>query len=323
MEFDEIISGKEPFLHEATLLEIEEGLRLDFKVSGRGKPGAAFNAQAQLTREGRTSIAKALSAFSNSAGGVVVIGVDCRRNTTDGLDCANSLEPLPNWKAALSALNSAVGDLLQPKNDGVRVAGFPSHADESLGYLVIDVPRSERRPHMCQMTGRYFKRSGSASYPMEHYDIEDAFRRRAVPKLKLRTDVYQFMGVGLSLHFRIRLWLDNVSSMTAFFPSLTISDLEGIQFGWSDDRLPSVIRMNEGNKVTAYGNAEYVIHPGSTRQIDALQFEAAFDEGRKLLSIGNREPNMAYLAFKYRIGAQDMMSQKEETEIRLYPLIPQ
>jgi hypothetical protein len=32
LEFDDIISGKEAFLHEAILLETQEGLRLDFKA---------------------------------------------------------------------------------------------------------------------------------------------------------------------------------------------------------------------------------------------------------------------------------------------------
>ncbi|MER8574580.1 ATP-binding protein [Mesorhizobium sp. M1409] len=317
MEFDDIISGKEAFLQEAILLETQEGLRLDFKAPAIGKPGAAFTSLGQLTKEGRISLAKALSAFSNSAGGVLVIGLDCRKNS-DGVDCASALEPLPNWKAALSAVNSAVGDLLQPKNDRIRVDGFPAHADKSRGYLAIEIPRSERRPHMCQMSGRYFRRSGSASYAMEHFDIEDAFRRVVVPELKLRIDVHKFMTSGSNRHYKIRLWLDNVSSVTAFFPSITIGDLKGIQVGWSDDRLPSVTRINEGDKVTVYGNSEFVIHPGSSRQIESFQFHAAFD-GRIPVIVGDREPHMAYLAFNYRIGARDTVSREETIEIPLFP----
>jgi schlafen family protein len=313
MTFDEIRSGGEALLQETILLEAQESLQLDFKGS------ALFTPEGKLTKDGRRAISKALSAFSNSAGGVIVAGVDCRANSGEEPDVAQSLDPIPNWKVALSAINSAVGDLLQPKNDSLRVEGFPSQSDKTLGYLVIDVPRSERRPHMCQMTGRYFKRSGSATYPMEHHDVEDAFRRVAVPELKLRIDLHKFMASGSNSHYKIRLWLDNVSSVTAFFPSITISELNGIQFGWVSERLPFVMRINEADKVTAYGDSEFVIHPGSTRQIEAFEFHVAFDESRKPVVVGDREPHMAYLAFKYRIGARDMISREEEIEIPLFP----
>ena len=105
-----------------------------------------------------------------------VIGVICK--PIDGIDAASELDPIPNWKRALSDVSSAVGDLLQPKNDGINVQGFPSSAADADGYLLIEVPRSKRRPHRCEARGakQYFKRSGSGSYAMEHYDIEDAFR---------------------------------------------------------------------------------------------------------------------------------------------------
>lgn len=319
MEFDDIVSGKEAFLNQAILLETQEGLRLDFKAPAVGKPGAAFTPQGQLTKDGRSSLAKALSAFSNSAGGVLVIGVECRKNA-DGVDCACDLEPLPNWRTALSAVSSAVGDLLQPKNDGIRIDGFASDGNQSLGYIVVDVPRSERRPHRSEAADlkQYFKRSGSGSYAMEHFDIEDAFRRTAVPELKLRTDDRKFRSSGSNGYYNIQLWLDNVSSVTAFFPSITTWDCTGIQFGWGDDRLPSVRRINEADKVTAYGDSEFVIHPDSTRQIEEFEFHAAFENGSPVI-VGDRLPNMAHLSFKYRIGAQDMISREESIEIRLFP----
>lgn len=147
MTFEEFMEGKEPLLQEAILLEMQETLTLDFKGAAYLKPGALFTADGKITKDGRRSIAKALSAFSNSAGGVLVIGVDCR-STPDGNDCAQSLDPVPSWEIAVSALNSALGDLIQPKSDLIRVAGFASSEKPGFGYLFVDIPRSERRPHM-------------------------------------------------------------------------------------------------------------------------------------------------------------------------------
>jgi hypothetical protein len=171
MTFDEAIAGGEALLQESILQEAQETLQLDFKGSALGKPGALFTSDGKLIKDGRRSISKALSAFSNSAGGLVVIGVDCRANG-EGADIAQALDPVPNWKAALSAVSSAVGDLLQPKNDGIRVEGRQSPNSQpsdrwwkqtvevlhrvaararSLEVLLCHaahVPRSERRPHI-------------------------------------------------------------------------------------------------------------------------------------------------------------------------------
>lgn len=84
-----------------------------------------FTADGKLAKDGRRAIAKALSAFSNSTGGVIVLGVECRKNA-EGVDCAQSLDPIPAWRTALSSVSSSASDLLQPKNDGIRVEGFAS-----------------------------------------------------------------------------------------------------------------------------------------------------------------------------------------------------
>ncbi|MER9236869.1 ATP-binding protein [Mesorhizobium sp. M0622] len=71
MTFDEAIVGGEALLQESILQEAQETLQLDFKGSAVGKPGALFNDEGKLTKDGRRSLAKAMSAFSNSAGGLL------------------------------------------------------------------------------------------------------------------------------------------------------------------------------------------------------------------------------------------------------------
>ncbi|PAP92138.1 AlbA family DNA-binding domain-containing protein [Mesorhizobium wenxiniae] len=307
MEFDDIISGKEAFLHEAILLETQEGLRLDFKAPAIGKPGAAFTAQGQLTKEGRSSLAKALSAFSNSAGGVLVIGVVCRKNA-DGVDAAIALEPLPNWKTALSVVSSAVGDLLQPKNDGVRVDGFASHGNQGAGYLVIDVPRSERRPHRSEATDQkqYFKRSGSSTHAMEHFDIEDAFKRASVPDLQLSTRIRRRSSSGPQGQFHLEFWLDNVGEATAFFPSMHLERASTFSVEWPDHIL-GVHRERTPDGQMSYGNSEYVIHPGQSRLMERLEMTILFDDSRSVVEfVGGAPVGNAMLSVPYSIFAKDM-----------------
>lgn len=307
LEFDKIVAGGEDSLIGAISAGMQEGLTLDFKAPAVGKQGAVFNAQGQLTKEGRAALAKALSAFSNSAGGVLVLGVDCRKND-EGVDCASALEPLPNWKSALSAVSSAVGDLLQPKNDGIRIDGFASHRNQNAGYLIIDVPRSERRPHRSEAADQkqYFKRSGGASYVMEHVDIEDAFKRASVPELEVKPRWRRFSTSGWQAQFHLEFWVDNVGEATAFFPSLELQIRANFTLDWPNHVLGvHRERMPEGQM--SYGNSEFVIHPGQTRLTERLDIHFVFDSETKSTElIGGLAVDRASLRFGYAVFAKDM-----------------
>ena len=59
--------------------EFQETLTLDFKANLPHPADPLFaNDGKKLTKSGRKVIAKAASAFANSMGGVLVLGVDCR-----------------------------------------------------------------------------------------------------------------------------------------------------------------------------------------------------------------------------------------------------
>ncbi|WP_192251522.1 AlbA family DNA-binding domain-containing protein [Mesorhizobium caraganae] len=307
MDFDELVARGEALLAEAIKAEMQEGLTLDFKSPGVGQQAPVFNAQGKLTKEGRAALAKALSAFSNSAGGVLMFGVDCRKNS-EGVDCANALEPIPDWKAALSAVNSAVGDLLQPKHNGIRVAGFPSSTDQNSGYLVIEVPRSDRRPHRSEASDQkqYFKRSGSSSYVMEHVDIEDAFRRVSVPDLELKTKWRRHSYAGAQAQFQLEFWLENVGEATAFFPAIQLHVQRSFDAGFPNHML-GVHREQVADGQMSYGNSEFVIHPGQTRIIEKLEMHFVFDNTRQIVEVvGGQNVEHASFSVSYSIFAKDM-----------------
>ncbi|MGX5839776.1 AlbA family DNA-binding domain-containing protein [Mesorhizobium sp. ArgA1] len=307
LDFDELVARGESLLWDAIEAQMQEGLTLDFKAPAIGKQGAAFNDRGQLTKEGRTALAKSLSAFSNSAGGVLVIGVDCRRND-EGVDCATSLEPIPSWKIAVSAVSAAVGDLLQPKNDGIRVAGFASREDKKAGYVVVSIPRSERRPHRSEAADQkqYFKRSGSSSYAMEHVDIEDAFKRASVPELEVKPRWRRISWSGANAQFHLEFWLDNVGEATAFFPSLELQMRATCYPTWPNNVL-GVHRERMPAGQMSYGNSEFVIHPGQTRLIEKVEIHFVFDDAKQVPEfIGGLAVNNSSLRFRYAVFAKDM-----------------
>ena len=72
--------------------EQEEHLHLDFKLIK--KPDLTH-------KPDKRNLAKALSGFANSSGGIIVWGVDARQNP-DGVDCATELKPIDNVRVLLT-----------------------------------------------------------------------------------------------------------------------------------------------------------------------------------------------------------------------------
>lgn len=115
-----------------------------------------------------------------------MFGIDCRRDA-DGVDCAEALAPVFKLGLATTSLNRHLPDLLSPHHDGIRISPIPTNSGE--GFLVIEVPRSPRRPHMAAIEKSYYRRISTSTMAMDHYDVEDAFRWQTAPELDLHWDL--------------------------------------------------------------------------------------------------------------------------------------
>jgi len=152
----------------------EEDLHLDFKNV----------TDPILSRDDRKNLAIALSAFANSDGGLLVWGVDARQNA-EGVDCAVALRDIANAQQCLTRLNELTGQCVSPLVDGVIHKAVLNRGDA--GFCVSMIPASDAGPHMATAgEGRYYKRSGSAFYRLEHFDVADMFGRRRRPQLSVR-----------------------------------------------------------------------------------------------------------------------------------------
>ena len=126
----------------------EEHLQLDFKI---------VNSAELTNRDDKRNLAKALSGFANSSGGIIVWGVDARKNQ-DGIDCATPpLLPIAPIRRFLTRLNELTGEAVFPRVDGIRHK-LIEQAPNS-GFAVSLVPESDAGPHMARLgENRYYKR---------------------------------------------------------------------------------------------------------------------------------------------------------------------
>jgi predicted HTH transcriptional regulator len=131
----------------------EENLQLDFKTINR----------ADFTRaDDKKNLAKALSGFANSSGGIVVWGIVATKNA-EGIDGASGVREIDRPALFVNRLNEFTGVAVSPLVEGVRHKPIASNADT--GFAVTLVPESDSGPHMAKFhEDRYYKRSGDSFY---------------------------------------------------------------------------------------------------------------------------------------------------------------
>ena len=279
----------------------EEHLFLDFKTV----------ASPELReRDDRKSLACALSGFANSSGGLVVWGVDARKNA-NGVDCAKSAKEISNVKQLVTRLNELTGEGVVPLVDGVRHRAIPTSGGG--GFAVTLVPESVTGPHMAKLgEDRFYKRSGDSFYRMEHFDISDMFGRRRRPSLRLQV---RLLGGGGSTSGRgahetrdvkIVLALENHGRGTARAPYLAFNVPHGTQLtpygvdGNGREGLRRLANAADRAMMVQYGGPTNVpIHPGTTQDVAALVATVKLEHGRLTLV----PPE---LDIEYEIAAEDV-----------------
>ncbi len=238
----------------------EETLQLEFKTVS--SPDIS-------KRDDRRNFAVALSGFANSAGGLIIWGIDARKNA-DGIDCAVSPAEISSVALFKSRLDELTGDAVSPRIEGVLHKPIPQ--GNGSGFAVTLIPESDSGPHMAKFgEDRYFKRSGPSFYRMEHFDIADMFGRRRRAKLRVETQIK-----GKNDKAKIILSLYNFGRGSARAPYVAFScppPFVRNEYGLDGNghegmrRLPFV-----GNYLPLrYGEDEnFVIHPFITQEVASL-----------------------------------------------------
>jgi hypothetical protein len=237
----------------------EEHLSLEFKLISNPR----------LERNDRKNLAIALSGFSNSSGGIIVWGIEAKKNA-DGVDCAVALHPIEEVSLLLSRLNELTGEATSPILHEVQHRVILVEDDK--GYTITLVPESNSGPHMAKLgENRYYKRSGDSFYQMEHFDLEDMFGRRKKPKLDL---FFRVQGSGKQTE--IILGISNNGRGSAFAPYLAFRIPEPFKLnfwgidGNNNEGLPRLLGRRENQWVRYGGGSQVVIHPETTLEVASI-----------------------------------------------------
>jgi hypothetical protein len=274
----------------------EENLHLDFKTINNANLNGS---------DDKKTLSKSISGFANSSGGLIVWGVDARKNQ-DNIDCASSVKEIENLPLFISRLNELSGNAVSPIVDGI--VHKPLFTSSNKGFAVTLIPESDSGPHMAKLgEDRYYKRSGDSFYRMEHFDLEDMFGRRRKAKLELYTRVAK--GADETIVF---LGLQNLGRGSAVAPYLAYNVPEpyrhrdlGID-GLGGEGLPKLHHAGCHLKYRYGANSGFVIHPGVVHEVSAITHRH---------SAGEESPKLLTIEFELTAENQRMITDKEEITI--------
>jgi Putative DNA-binding domain len=250
---EQLIADREP-----------ESLFLDFKRSPQD--GAAKN----LAPEDNKNLSKAISGFANSSGGIVVWGVDCRRDSTGG-EVAEK-HPLLDASGFNTKLQAAVSRTTVPAHPGVQVLFFDEPGATPTGYVVVYVPQSLIGPIRALATNHYHVRTGSDFGFVPHDVLAGMFGRAPQPNADLNLISHPARLDSKPGHLTIAFGLVAVNLgavvgerpyLSGFFGELPQDQLIVL----APDRQNFSVRRGPIPNFSVVSSAGFLLTPGATEHI--------------------------------------------------------
>lgn len=268
----QFVAGGWPLIAQLPLEKREESLHLDFKEKKDATTGA-------LHQDDKKHLSIALSGFANADGGLLVWGVEARRDQDD-VDRAIRVIPVKHVIRFRSELETITPDMVSFGVPGVEHHAISTSGDEDEGIVVTVVPRSDLAPHMA--TGKdlhsYYRRTSSRFQVMEHYEVADLFGRRPQPQLTVRCFWELVCTAPGVFQWVLQFMVENKGRGIARFPCLTLGHPPK---GWSllsaTDQTAvggpfKKVDPPHGWWLRYRGGADDVLHPGDRYNVASVAF---------------------------------------------------
>lgn len=315
--YDELLLAGESGIQDLVTQRRQETVDLEFKEKSDCSKGEFDNDDAR-------NLGKELSAFSNSMGGLLVWGVRAKKVASGELDCASSAVPIRDIERFKSEAIRRSAAALMPRHDGIFIESISSATAQGAGYLLVLVERSERRPHRSEVSGdkHYWKRSGDSAMMMEHYDVEDAFKRMTVAGLRVTHDIHAGGSVRNSnsayYNIMIAIELDNYSEVSARHPYLIVENINSTLQIHEQEQM--IFTRSRGTEVMFYTGADNIIHPGLSLKMTTLRFHIPMRLTEHFPQSSQGFPSWEHvkpLSISYRCGCDNSRAISSSIEISL------
>lgn len=169
--YERLVHGGEAEVLSFINQPVTEELFLDYKQSADNGQGRA------LDQIDRNNLAKAISGFGNSEGGVIIWGVRCKPDPVRG-DVPDKPVPLADPVKFKSLLEQATSGLTVPPHTRVQHHAIPP------SFVVSLIPEGLHPPYQTVPELSYYIRSGSNFARAPHGVLAGLFGRKPQPSVK-------------------------------------------------------------------------------------------------------------------------------------------
>lgn len=152
----------------------EESINLDFKRGDALRKGATDKEREKI----KSDIAKDVSAFANSDGGIIVYGIEEKNHKADSLHFVDGNE------FTKEMLEQIINTRIQRKIDGLIIDPIRYNNKIEQTIYVVKIPRSINAPHITS-DKKFYRRYNFESVAMEEYEIRNLYSRTEKTKLKI------------------------------------------------------------------------------------------------------------------------------------------
>lgn len=152
-----------------------ESLFLDFKRANGDGAGP------RLEDSDNKNLAKGISGFANSEGGLLIWGIDCRRDAA-GNEIATK-HAVVDAAGFRTRLEAAISRETIPPHPGVRMLDIQETPAAPAGYVVVLVPKSDIGPLRSTKSHHYHMRTGSDFAIVSHDVLAGMFGRSPQPRI--------------------------------------------------------------------------------------------------------------------------------------------
>lgn len=262
----------------------------------------------------KDDIAKDVSSFANSGGGIIIYGV-----TTDPSDKTRPVAIEAIHPANIESFDRVVNSKIQPPVAGWQKRLIPNDQPQ---VMVIFVPQSDDPPHQSLADKKYYRRAGIESIPMTHDLIALHFGRRLGPILSLRLSVKEssikFSEDGYSDPKPLKVFIENTGKRVAKYVKVVICyPRSNVRVTLHPGRFPSdkvqVVDSNPEQIWVQFTENIGVFHPGKSEEIFSFGLRVSKD----FVEAHSKDP-----LFEWIIYSDEMIPKKGGVSLRDLDLKP-
>lgn len=158
---------------------------------------------------------KAIGAFANSEGGIIVWGVSAKKDTVTGIDAVNGLELVPDVFAFKSHLMELRHEASDPPVSNIEIRELPITSSGKEGFVVCHIPESSNKPHRSEFADRrFYLRMGDSSRECNVSILRQLFYPKKAVRIKA---LIKLVRMPAGLNMRITPGPHNVNHIRAAF----------------------------------------------------------------------------------------------------------